>query len=199
MSNLDQIQAGSIVEVCGEVKNLFFGYQGYVVCPHSGISDKGGCKVAVFFGSEVKAGLFNTHRQVESWDAKNRDMLLSVDFSTLLADDKWRTCPRVVYIHPSNLKVSKGWSIKTLSKRFFGDNPHSIYSFCKGISENPSLYRCFIENCDAPATRMTVYNVWGSVFPIHLCDSCCKKYSGIMTDGQSQKVVMKLLDGTEVI
>jgi hypothetical protein len=196
MSNSGEIIAGSIVEVNDESYSVFHGYQGYVVCPYSEIYKEDGCTVAVFFGKEVEPNRFNSTPEVESWDAENREMLYDGDFSPLLIDDKWRHCPRVVYLNPGDLKISKHWSIQTLSKRFYGDDPHHLHDFGR-ISEDPSLYLCFIENCDSPATRMTVYNVWGLVIPIHLCGSCFIKYNGIRTDGVPHRERILLVDGSE--
>lgn len=61
-----------------------------------------------------------------------------------------------------------------MDERYFPNFHHSVFTV-KNITNNPTLYQCFLKECINPASIMFLYNYWGSVFPIHICNECQEK------------------------
>lgn len=153
------------------------GFQGFVVAPFSELEgDNDGYTVAVFLGPEVGAFHFNAPSyRIDAWDVRYSRLLAAEDYSFLLKDDLWRTCPRIVFFQPSELVVGGEWDICVLAKRAFPRGYHMLYDWPKGVTAIPTLYQCFIRDCRATASRVALYNVWGFVYPLHVCDVCFPK------------------------
>lgn len=197
-SNGQPIVCRSIV---GMKKNCpWYKFQGLVVAPYSEIEGNG-YTVAVFFGREVAPSQFNfPWLDVEKWDKQYAKDLAVDDGSFLLKDDLWKTCPRVVFFQPRELLVRDSWSIVTLAERLFPGFHHSVFGWPKGIIRTSSIYRCFLKDCQLVATRVALFNVWGSVCPIHVCDECFSKTNGCCGDSLPEmKNPFLLANGQPVI
>jgi hypothetical protein len=150
-------------------------FQGLVVSPYSEIESDGYC-VAVFFGTEVCPSRFNfSFHEVNAWDRQYQKEMRSGEFSFLFADAVWQKCPRIIFFRPNELVIQDRWKIQTLAERLFKDRYHCVYGFPKGITETSADYMCFRKECKNKATRLALWNVWGSVYPIHVCEDCFPK------------------------
>ncbi len=166
-----EITRGGIV--AGEV--FLYKHQGFVVDPHSNLEDQEHC-VAVFFGTEVDASRFNpTRSETETWDRAHQEVLnpRTGDYSLLITNNLWQNCPRVVFFKPEGLVVENGWSLETLADRLFGRMYHTLLELPRGIlPHRASDYQCFRHECRNIASKLALWNIWGSVYPIYVCDSC---------------------------
>ncbi|MFA5934302.1 MAG: hypothetical protein WC827_00220 [Candidatus Paceibacterota bacterium] len=153
-------------------------FQGLVLVPYSEIEDDGYC-VAVFFGTDVCPSRFNSpSHEVLIWDQQHQKDLVTDDPTFFFVDDIWKKCPRVVFFQPNELIVQESWNIKTLAERVFKDKYHTLYSLPKGVTLVSTDYLCFQNECLAIATRVSLWNVWGSVYPMHVCENCFSKTNG---------------------
>ncbi|MFA7252571.1 MAG: hypothetical protein WC027_01820 [Candidatus Paceibacterota bacterium] len=176
------IIAGTIVGMKDKM-GPWSSFEGYVVAPFSDKEDDG-YTVAVFFGKEVSADRFNFSRsEVTDWETQYEKNLTTGDWSFLLQDAIWQQCPRVRFFRPEELIVQDNWSIKTLAERIFRNRYHILFGWPKGVSSTSSAYRCFRQGCPSIATRATLWNVWGSVYPMHVCDECFSNTYGWCGDG----------------
>jgi hypothetical protein len=154
------------------------GFQGFVVAPFSELEDDG-YTVAVFFGREVQPSRFNfPFWEIDKWDSQHSRDLAIDGWPFLLQDNLWQKCPRVVFFRPNELVVQEFWRIETLAERVFPRKYHSVYGWPKGVSYTSLSYQCFRKDCPSVATRVALWNVWGSVYPIHVCDGCFSKTNG---------------------
>lgn|SRR5574343_169900 len=179
-------------------------YQGLVIEPESKQREDDHC-VSVYFFREMTGSQFIRSTRsdiipIDTWDIDYADQNRSGKGEFLLEDGLLRVCPRIVLFRPDELIVQTRWSIRTLSDRFFRDRYHSICGFGENFSDDPSQYRCFIHECPNPATETAVYNVWGSVCPLYVCDGCMKVVNGIMADDLPKtKKQLLTIDGKPVI
>ena len=170
------ITAGIIVGM--KDKGPWSRFQGFVVAPFSEIEGEG-YTVAVFFGTEVESSRFNfSFWDVEKWDSQHREDLAINNWPFLFQDNLWQKCPRVVFFRPKELVVQESWSLETLAERIFPRYYHTLYDWPEGISQTSSSYQCFQKECQSVATRVALFNVWGLVYPIHVCDTCFPKING---------------------
>jgi hypothetical protein len=171
-------------------------FQGLVVAPFSNIEGEE-YTIAVFFDTEVNSSHFNfSYGEISDWDTKHKKNLATGDMSFLLEDSVWRNCPRVRFFRHDELVIQEAWSIKTLAERIFKNRYHTLCSF-KGISLISSNYQCFLDGCNYKATRMALYNVWGSVYPMHVCGNCFSKTNGFCGDELPRlKKTFLLADGS---
>jgi hypothetical protein len=176
-ANKNPILCQSIVEVRGD--SLWCGFQGLVVAPYSELEGEG-YTVAVFLDRDIPSSDFNGayFPEIDDWDAQYQEQLKTLDRSFLLKDDCWQKCPRVVFFQPNELLIQDSWSIQTLAKRVFPYSHHTLYNWPKGITPISSRYRCFCSECSSIATQIALFNVWGSVYPMHVCEECFTKIHG---------------------
>jgi len=175
-----QITAGMIVGM----KNVgpWYRFQGFVVAPFSELEGDG-YTVPVFFGREVGSIRFRTpFWEIDNWDFQHNKDLAIDNWPFLLLEEVWQNCPRVVFFRPDELVVQGSWSITTLANRIFPNFHHSVYGWPEGVSQTSSSYKCFLKECQSVATRVALCNVWGSVYPIHVCDTCFSEINGRSAD-----------------
>lgn len=190
------INRGAIVGMSGD--GPWSRFQGLVVSPYSEV-EGGVYSVAVFFGTEVSPSHFSfpKYEAVAIWDHENRKVLATGNLTFLLSETIWLGCPRVVFFRPEELVVQDNWKIDTLAGRVFGGNYHTIYSWPKGVTAISADYMCFRKECSTRATRVALWNVWGSVYPMHVCEGCFPETNGWCGESLPElKKPFLLADGT---
>jgi hypothetical protein len=172
-------------------------FQGFVITPYSDLEGKEYC-VAVFFGTEVCPSRFNFPMyEVDDWDRQHEKEMGINDLAFLFPDPVWQKCPRVVFFKPDELVVQNGWNIETLAQRIFRSRFHTLYGWPKGITETSADYMCFRKECQARATKVALWNVWGSVYPLHVCEKCFPETNGWCADDLPEiKKTFFLANGT---
>lgn len=193
-----EIKVGAIVQITGE-DLVHDGKQGLVVNTDSDVEYDGKlCNVVVFFYQEVPTYNFAADStEVYLWDDKYKDQCRASDTSFILENDLWKKCPRIQYFSPKEILIQKNWSLKNLIGRVFNGSmePHTHYSF-KGVTMKSDDYMCFRKECNNVASKIAIFNVWGSVFPLHVCDECFPKTNGWCGDSlPTLKKPLLLADG----
>ncbi len=179
-----EITAGSIVAADRHL--CWSEFQGIVVKPHTTIEDDE-FTVAVLFGTDVDSSHFNfRHRDTSRWDERYRARINRDDTSFLSDDDALKECPRIVYFRPKELTVQEAWSVRTLADRFFKRRWHTMFGLPKGVTIRSADYECFLVKCPRQAKKLAVFNVWGSIFPIHVCEECFSEVNGFCGDALPQ-------------
>ncbi|MDD2935426.1 MAG: hypothetical protein PHX25_03050 [Candidatus Pacebacteria bacterium] len=153
-------------------------YQGLVIESNSDITGDEYC-VAVYFDKEVPSCHLWNHderciNQYE-WDKKYGEECPEI----LLISDIWKKCYRIWFFRPEELVVEDNWKIKHLCDRLFKNMYHSWYDIGSLVPENSP---CSIKSCLDRATKLTLCNVWGTVYPLFTCCDCFFKYNGRMAD-----------------
>lgn len=88
--------------------------------------------------------------------------------------EEWRSDSRVWEYCPEEVELTEGWSVVTLASRHFKDFHHTIYQIPKDATYIGG--KCWCKGCSQTATRLILFNMWGSVYPGYACDECSGKY-----------------------
>jgi len=201
---MSNILKGSIVEVVEGL--LFESCQGLVVCADSDIEGPEFC-VAVFFNLEVSTHNFTIFERKDpsilrtvQWEEKYHDQCKRGEIDFLLNDDVWKKCPRVIFFRPEELIVQPYWKIENLAKRLFRNMFHTTHVFADYLPKDPSLHMCHLEDCQSRATKLALYNVWGSVYPLFVCELCFPKVNGWCGDDlPARKKTFLTFDGKPML
>ena len=185
-ANCNPLVRGSIVGVSDT--GHWSPFQGLVLDQFSDIEDDGYC-VAVFFNLEVSFTYFNYWGSADKergittifeWDQQYGKQCKDGDIDFLFINDEWKKCPRVRFFRPNELVVQTEWELKYLVNRVFR---HNCHHYCLSAYDlKPSLYLCWLEGCKNTASKIALFNVWGTVYPICVCEDCFPKTNGWLGD-----------------
>ncbi len=182
------IEKGSVVQIIDE-SSPWAKYKGLVVEPDSNIEGDN-FRVAVFFNFEVRQDMFTHWRfnadlkrgimDIGDWHRTFRDLCRNGETDFLLVEQVWKKCPRVVFFQPEALLVGAEYSIDDLVKRVFG-KANFIYE-PKDQHVPIESFWCWHNNCKNKASKIALFNVWGTIMVLRVCDGCFPKTHGIMAD-----------------
>ncbi len=178
-SKSQPILKGSIVSMA-EAGN-WSQYQGLVVDPDSKIEGDG-YTVAVFFHREVGHIQFNQGTVVREWDQMHEAELGGTNHDWILEERIWTDCPRVVFFRPDELAIESDWKLEFYAKRTFPRGFHTLFEFKDKSPFIPGSHECSIEGCSHPATRVALLNIWGSIYPVWVCEVCFVEFHGMCGD-----------------
>lgn len=201
------ISSKCIVQIINP-ESILSGRQGIVMDPYSAIVGDGFC-VAVFLNLEVDQHHFffqsrsRVNDQIESirsWDHKFGQQCIEGDIEFLFQNDQWKKCPRILHFRPQDLAIRKYWSVKVLADRVFRDYHHyEPYLIGPEYPQDPCAYKCWIEGCGQPGSRIALYNFWGSILTYCTCDQCFKGIHGYRGESEPKcKKQILFADGTPV-
>jgi|GEM_PF-3494353 len=177
-------------------------FQGLVVEPDSRLEGDE-YRVAVYFFAEVAMHNFFHRRNsgvIEDWDERFAKENKAGEGEFLLHDNMWQKSSRIVFFKPGELVVQTQWSLWTLARRHFPNTASFVRELNPVFPKDPHAWQCFIEGCPRPAEKVAMFNVWGTVFPLYVCECCAPVVNGYCGDDlPKMKEPLLLLDGTPAV